>query len=114
MLDVLNANYITSARAKGLRERRVLFIHGLKNALIPVLTILGQMTGTMLAGAVVTETVFTYPGIGFTLVKSLSQRDYPVIQAALLFTSVSYLVMNLLIDIVYAYLDPRIRFDQDQ
>ncbi|MCC7161975.1 MAG: ABC transporter permease [Anaerolineae bacterium] len=110
MLEVLGSDYIRSARAKGLSESRVLFRHGLKNAMIPVLTIIGQTTGALLAGAVITETVFAYPGMGFTLVKSLSERDYPVIQAALLVTSFLYLTINLLIDIAYLYADPRIRY----
>lgn len=110
MLEVLGSDYIRSARAKGLSESRVLFRHGIKNAMLPVLTIIGQTIGALLAGAVITETVFAYPGMGFTLVKSLSERDYPVIQAALLVTSFLYLTINLLIDIAYVYADPRIRY----
>ncbi len=111
MLDVLSMGYITTARAKGLTERTVLYGHAFRNAMIPVLTIIGQSTGLILAGAVVTETVFSYSGIGFTLVKSLAERDYPIIQAALLFTSVTYIIMNFLIDIIYTIVDPRIRYD---
>lgn len=111
MLDVLNMNYIIMARAKGLSENRIVFIHGFKNAVIPVLTILGQMAGAIMAGAVVTETVFNYPGIGLTLVKSLAERDYPIIQAALLVTSGCYILISLIIDIAYTIVDPRIRYD---
>lgn len=110
MLEVLSADYIRTARSKGLHERRVVLTHALRNALIPVLTIIGQITGAMLAGAVITETVFAYPGIGYTLVKSLSERDFPIIQAALLVTSLTYLLINLLLDIAYFCVDPRIRF----
>lgn len=111
MLEVLSMNYITSARAKGLSERSVIYVHALKNAMIPVVTIIGQMTGLIIAGAVVTETVFSFPGIGFTLVKSLGERDYPVIQAALLLTSVTFIFMNFIIDIIYVLVDPRIRYE---
>lgn len=110
MLEILNSDYIRTARAKGLRESRVLIVHALKNALIPIITIIGQMTGMMVAGAVVTETIFAYPGIGYTLVKSITQRDYPIIQATLLVSTFGYLLINLMVDIAYSFVDPRIRY----
>ena len=110
MLEILTKTYINTARAKGLRERVVLLIHAFKNALIPIITTVGLLMGLMLAGSVITETIFTYPGMGFTLVKSLSERDFPVIQGALLVTSFTYLFVNLLVDIAYVYADPRIRY----
>jgi peptide/nickel transport system permease protein len=109
MLEVLNAQYVMTARSKGLPEMVVTLRHALKNALIPVITSVGQTLGLVLSGAVVTETVFNYPGLGFTLVKSLSQRDYPTIQGALLIASVSYLIVNVVVDLLYVYVDPRIR-----
>ena len=111
MLEILRSDYIRTARAKGMPESAVLFIHALKNALIPILTTIGNMMGALLAGAVVTETIFSYSGLGFTLVRSLFLRDYPVIQASLLITSLSYLFMNFLVDISYSLVDPRIRYD---
>lgn len=109
MLDVLGAAYITAARGRGLSPRSVTLHHALRNALIPVLTAAGQVLGMLIAGAVVTETVFNYPGMGYTLVRAITERDYPVIQGVLLIVSFSYLAINLLIDTLYVAVDPRIR-----
>lgn len=110
MIEVLNHDYIRTARAKGATWRRVVFIHALKNALIPVVTIIGLQIGGIIEGAVVTETVFTWPGVGRLAVESIFNRDYTVVQGIVLFAAFSYMVANLLVDLVYAWLDPRISF----
>jgi ABC-type dipeptide/oligopeptide/nickel transport system permease component len=110
MIEVLAEDYIRSARAKGMRERLVLWRHGFKNALIPVVTMLGLQFGAMLAGAVVTETVFSRPGVGRLIVTAILQKDYPVVQGGVVFLAAIYLVVNLLVDTAYAWLDPRIRY----
>lgn len=111
MLEVLRQEYITTARSKGLSETIVIGKHALKNALIPVLTVLGLQFGTLLGGAVLTETIFAWPGVGRLLVDAILTRDYPVVQGTVLVLSVSFVGINLAVDILYAYLDPRIRFD---
>ena len=110
MIEVLNQDYIRTARAKGAPWRRVVFIHALKNALIPVVTIVGLQIGGIIEGAVVTETVFTWPGVGRLAVESIFNRDYTVVQGIVLLAAFSYLVANLLVDLVYGWLDPRISF----
>ena len=100
-----------TARAKGLSENIVVMGHALKNAAIPVVTIMGQQVGTLIGGAVVTETIFSIPGMGRLIVESISFRDFPVVQAAVLMLSISVLLANLAADIVYGVLDPRIRQD---
>ena len=110
MLEVLAQDYVRTARAKGLGERTVLLRHALKNALIPVVTVIGLQFGILMAGAVVTEVVFTWPGIGWLMVDSISNRDFPLVQAALLVTSVTFILVNLVVDMLYAFLDPRIRY----
>ena len=112
MLEVLNTNYIRTARAKGLRERRILMLHALKNASIPVVTIVGMQFGVLMSGAVVTEIIFTWPGIGWLLVNGILNRDFPVVQASLLIVSVTFILVNLLVDVVYVFLDPRIRYER--
>lgn len=111
MLEVLRQDYIRTARAKGLNERVIIFRHALKNALLPVITVLGLQIGFLLGGAVVTETVFAWPGIGRLIVNSITQRDFPIIQAGTLFLAVLFSVVNLLVDISYGYLNPKIRYD---
>ena len=111
LIEVLQQEYIMTARAKGLSERVVVIGHALKNASIPVVTIMGQQVGTLIGGAVVTETIFAIPGMGRLIVDSLSYRDFPVIQATVLMLAVSVLMANLATDIVYGFLDPRIRQD---
>jgi peptide/nickel transport system permease protein len=111
MLDVLQEDYIRTATAKGLIERVVLFKHALKNAFLPVITIIGIQTGTLLAGAVLTETIFSWPGIGKWVYDSILARDYPIVQGATLLIAIVFLVANLLVDLSYASLDPRIHYD---
>jgi peptide/nickel transport system permease protein/oligopeptide transport system permease protein len=109
MLEVLRQDYMTTARAKGLNEFTVILRHGLKNALIPVVTIFGLQFGSLLAGAVVVETVFARPGIGRLIVNSILAKDFPMVQGIILFTATAYVVANLLVDLAYGLLDPRIR-----
>lgn len=110
MIEVLNQDYIRTARAKGASWRRVVFGHALKNALIPVVTIVGLQIGGIIEGAVVTETVFTWPGVGRLAVESIFNRDYTVVQGIVLLAAFSYLIANLLVDLAYAWLDPRISY----
>lgn len=110
MLDVFSDDYIRTARAKGLIERRVVLKHALKNALIPILTVLGLTAAVLIAGAVVTETVFGLPGIGSLVVSAVLRRDYPVIQGALLVVAGLYVLINFLIDMLYLLIDPRVRY----
>jgi peptide/nickel transport system permease protein len=109
MLDVLNRDYIRTAHAKGLSQHIVLVRHALKNACIPVVTVLGLQMGTLLGGAVITETVFAWPGMGMVTVTAIHQRDYPVVQSAVLVLAVLVVLINWCVDLVYHYLDPRIR-----
>jgi peptide/nickel transport system permease protein len=109
MLEVLGEDYIRTARAKGLPSQRVILHHGLRNALLPVITLLGLQLGALLAGAVITETVFSWPGVGLLTIESIQSRDYPVVQACVLLISVTYVLVNLLTDFAYAWIDPRIR-----
>jgi ABC-type dipeptide/oligopeptide/nickel transport system permease component len=110
MLEVLRSDYIRTARAKGVPEFSVVYNHGLRNALIPIVTVIGLQFGTLLGGAVLTETVFAWPGIGRLLVDSIGYRDYPVIQGTVLVITVGFVLVNILVDVLYAYLDPRIRY----
>ena len=109
MLEVLGQNYVTTARAKGLAERRVILVHALKNAAVPVVTLIGLQFGTLLGGAVVTETIFAWPGVGRLAVQSIFVRDYPVVQAGVLVLALTFVAINLFVDLLYGYLDPRIR-----
>lgn len=109
MLEVLREDYIRAARAKGLSPARVVLRHGLRNALIPVLTVIGMQTGSLLAGAVLTETIFSWPGIGKWLIDSIARRDYPVVQAGILISALTFIVVNLLVDVLYGVVNPRIR-----
>jgi peptide/nickel transport system permease protein len=110
LLDVLSQDYIRTARAKGLRERAVIARHALKNALIPVVTLVGLQVGAIIEGAVITETIFFWPGIGKLLVDSIAGRDYPVVQAVVLVSALSFMLSTLLVDLLYAWLDPRISY----
>lgn len=111
VLEVLLQPFVTTARSKGLREAVVIRRHVLKNAFIAVVTVLGLQFGTLLSGAVITETVFARPGVGKLLVDAISNKDFPIVQGAVLFIALIYTVINLLVDLSYGYLDPRIRFD---
>lgn len=108
-IEELSSDYVRTARAKGLRESAVLFRHAFRNALIPILTIIGLQFGTLLAGTIVTETIFSWPGIGRLSVQAIEARDYPLLQGCILLIAVSYVVVNLLTDVVYAFVDPRVR-----
>ncbi len=110
MLDVMNEDYVRTARAKGLPPLTVILKHALRNALIPILTIIGLTTAIMIAGAIVTETVFGLPGVGNLVVSAVLRRDYPVIQGALLVVSGLYVLINLAVDLLYAVVDPRVRY----
>jgi len=110
MLEVLRQDYVQTARAKGLHERAVLYAHALRNALLPVITIVGLQFGTLLGGAVLTETVFGWPGIGQLLVESIFARDYPLVQGIVLTFSGLFILVNLAVDVLYAYVDPRIHY----
>jgi peptide/nickel transport system permease protein len=109
MLEVLNQDYVRTARAKGLQDRVVLMRHALRNALIPIVTVIGINVGILLGGSAVIETVFVLPGVGQLVVRSLYNRDLPVIQGLILYVAVVYVLVNLLVDLVYTYLDPRLR-----
>lgn len=110
VLDVMRQDFIRTARAKGLSEFGVLVRHNLKNAAIPIVTIMGLQFGTLLGGAVVTETVFSWPGIGLLAIKSIGNRDYPIVQASVLLVAAAFVVVNFVIDLAYGWLDPRIRY----
>jgi len=109
MLEVLGEDYIRTARAKGLPGHRIILRHALRNALLPVITLLGLQLGALLAGAVITETVFSWPGIGLLTIEAIQSRDYPLVQACVLMISLVYVAVNLFTDLAYARIDPRIR-----
>jgi peptide/nickel transport system permease protein len=109
LLEVLEHEYVRTARSKGLKERSVVYGHALRNALIPVVTILGIQAGRLLGGTVVIEQVFGWPGIGSLVVRAISQRDYPLIQGSVVFLALLFVLINLIVDILYLYLDPRLR-----
>lgn len=109
MLEVLREDYIRTARAKGLAPTRVVVVHALRNALIPVVTVIGLQVGSLLAGAVLTETIFSWPGIGKWLIDSIAQRDYPVVQTGILVSATIFVVVNLVVDLLYGLVNPRIR-----
>jgi ABC-type dipeptide/oligopeptide/nickel transport system permease component len=109
MLEVLNEDYIRTARSKGLAEKMVIAKHALKNALIPVVTVTGLTFARMMGGAVIVESVFSWPGLGRLIMESLGNRDYVVVQGTLLFFVTVFVVINLIVDLIYALLDPRIR-----
>jgi peptide/nickel transport system permease protein len=111
MLDVMQEDYIRTAHAKGLVERVVLYRHALKNAFLPVITIIGLQTGSLLAGAVLTETIFSWPGIGKWVYDAILGRDYPIVQGGTLLIAIIFVFFNMLVDISYAFLDPRIHYD---
>ncbi len=110
MIETLRQPFMLAVRAKGLGNRQVIFRHALKNALLPVVTIIGLNLGAMLGGAVLTEIVFSWPGIGRMLVTAVMNRDYPLIMGTLIYTSIGVLVINFIADIAYAIIDPRIRY----
>ncbi|HOB28533.1 MAG: ABC transporter permease [Dethiobacteria bacterium] len=111
MLEVIRQDYIRTARAKGLPERVVIYSHALRNALIPVITVVGMQIGFLLSGAVLVEIVFGWPGIGTLMVNGILARDFPLVQGTILFVATTYVFVNLIVDIVYAFLDPRISYN---
>ncbi len=111
MIETLSQDYTTTARSKGLQERVVVIKHALKNAMIPIITVVGLQFGLLLGGAVLTETVFAWPGLGRLIVDSILARDYPVIQGTILIFGLLYIMVNLVVDLIYALVDPRIRYD---
>jgi len=110
MLEVIRQDYVRTARAKGLYERRVILSHALRNALLPVVTVVGLQVGFLLGGAILTETVFSWPGVGLQLFRAISTRDIPLIQGSVLLIAVTFVFINLLVDVTYALLDPRIKY----
>jgi peptide/nickel transport system permease protein len=110
MLEVLQQDYVRTARAKGMRERRVIWVHALKNAILPVVTVLGMNVGHLLGGTVIVETVFSWPGVGKYAIDAIFLRDYPVIQGFVLYLAVIFLLVNLLVDLTYRWLNPRLHF----
>jgi ABC-type dipeptide/oligopeptide/nickel transport system permease component len=110
MLEILSEDYIRTARAKGLHERVVILKHGLRSSMLPIVTVFGLQFGALLAGAVVIETVFSYPGVGRYLLQAVSNRDFPAVQTGTLFVALTFVLVNLLVDVIYAILDPRIRY----
>lgn len=113
LLEAMRQDYIVTARAKGLTERRTIITHGLRNALIPVVTIIGLQFGALLSGAVITETVFARQGIGQLAVNAIKRRDFPLVQGTVLMAAFGYLLVNIIVDISYAWLDPRVKFGKD-
>jgi ABC-type dipeptide/oligopeptide/nickel transport system permease component len=111
MLEIIRQEYITTARAKGLAERFVIYKHALRNALIPVVTYIGLQFGGLLGGAVVTETIFSWPGMGRLVVEAISSRDYPVIQGCILVMAFIFVIINLVVDLLYGLLDPKVRYE---
>ncbi|MEJ2556920.1 MAG: ABC transporter permease [Anaerolineae bacterium] len=111
MLEALSYDYVRTARAKGLSERMIIYRHVLRNAMIPIITVIGLQLGTLLSGAVITESVFAWPGIGKLAVDAIKQRDYPLVQALVLFMAVLFIAVNLIVDILYGFFDPRIRYE---
>jgi len=109
MLEVLREDYVRTARAKGLSPARVVFVHALRNALVPVITVIGLLTGTLLGGAVLTETIFSWPGIGKWLIDAIGRRDYPVVQGGILIVATLVIAVNLAVDLLYGLVNPRIR-----
>ncbi len=109
VVETLQAEYIRTARSKGISELRILFRHALRNALIPIVTVIGLQVGVLLSGAIITEAIFDWPGLGNLLISAINSRNYPLVQGCVLFIAGSYVMVNLVVDLLYAYLDPRIR-----
>ena len=109
VVETLQAEYIRTARSKGISELQILFRHALRNALIPIVTVIGLQIGVLLSGAIITESIFDWPGLGNLLISAINSRNYPLVQGCVLFIAGSYVIVNLVIDLLYAYLDPRIR-----
>jgi len=110
MLEVLRLDYVTLMKAMGIRGSRILVVHAFRNALIPVLTLIGMQAGALMGGVVIVEKVFTYPGLGLLMIKSLQERDYPVVQACIMVYAIMFVVINIVVDIVYSIVNPKIRY----
>src|SRR5690606_934495 len=110
MLEVLRSDFIRTVEAKGTRTFFVIYRHAFKNAVIPVLTVVGLQTGTLLGGAILTETIFSWPGIGRYIFEAIGTRDYPVIQSGILVIAFIFVIINLIVDLLYSYIDPRIKY----
>ena len=110
MLEVINREYVTTARAKGLSDRQVIWGHALKNAMLPVVTVMGVQMGYLLGGSILVETVFSWPGLGFQLYRAISSRDLPLVQGGVMLVAALFVVINLAVDLLYAFLDPRVRY----
>jgi peptide/nickel transport system permease protein/oligopeptide transport system permease protein len=111
VIEELRELYVTAARARGVSRVRAVLAHAVRNSLIPIVTVLGLQLGSLLTGAVITETIFAWPGVGRLLVQSINARDYPAVQGCILLIAVTYVAANLVVDIVYGFLDPRIRYE---
>jgi peptide/nickel transport system permease protein len=110
MIEVMTSDYVRTARAKGARERRVVWLHAFRNAMIPVVTVIGVIFAVLLSGSFITEVLFRLPGVGSLIIAAVKRRDYPIVQGGLLVFSTSVLLVNLVVDLLYAYLDPRIKY----
>jgi ABC-type dipeptide/oligopeptide/nickel transport system permease component len=111
VIEELRGPYVLAARARGVSHSRAVLKHAFRNSLIPIVTVLGLQLGSVLTGAVITETIFAWPGVGRLLIQSISFRDYPLVQGCILLIAVTYVSMNLLVDVAYGFLDPRIRYE---
>jgi peptide/nickel transport system permease protein len=111
MVDVMHTDYVRTARAKGLVERLVVAKHALKNAMLPVITVIGLQTGSLLAGAILTETIFAWPGMGRWIVNAIVSRNFPVVQTGVLIFALVFIAVNLIVDVSYGWFDPRVRYD---
>ena len=112
-LEILPQEFLATAKAKGLSERRIIFIHAFRNACLPIITILSLQLGSLLTGTIITETVFAWPGVGRLIIQSISARDYQLVQGCVIFIATVYIITNLLADILYGLLDPRIRIEEN-
>jgi peptide/nickel transport system permease protein len=110
MIEVLNADFIRTARSKGLPGRKIILVHALKNSLIPIITVVGLSVGGLLGGAVITESIFGLPGVGRLAIEAIGNRDYPMIQATVLMVAITFIFVNLIVDLIYAFVDPRIHY----
>lgn len=111
MIEVLSADYVRTARSKGLAERKVILVHALKNTLIPIITVVGLSVGGLLGGAVITESIFGLPGVGSVAIDAIGNRDYPMIQGTVMLVAIAFVFVNLIVDIIYGFIDPRIHYD---
>ena len=109
MLEILESDYVRTARAKGLKESKIILLHALKNAMIPIITVIGLQLGALLAGSVLTETIFSIPGVGRLIVESIKTRDYPVVLGSVMFIAFSYNIISILVDIIYGFVDPKVK-----